>query len=78
VGGPGFTDVTRQTLEIAIPVPDGQTYWNFTTSHGAGTVINALPDDKRTELHDRLVTAVDAAGGTTLRRSATLALARRP
>ncbi|MGH3292876.1 MAG: class I SAM-dependent methyltransferase [Trebonia sp.] len=74
----GFTEVTRQTLEIAIPVPDGETYWRFTMSHGAGAVISALPDDKRTELRDRLVTAVDAAGGTTLRRSATLTLARRP
>jgi ubiquinone/menaquinone biosynthesis C-methylase UbiE len=74
----GFTDVSRHTLEIAIPVPDGETYWRFTSSHGAGALINGLPDDKRAELHDRLVAAVDASGGTTLRRSATLALARRP
>lgn len=74
----GFTEVTWQTLEVAIPVPDGETYWRFTRSHGTGAVINALPDDKRNELHDQLVTAVDADGGTILRRSATLALARRP
>jgi ubiquinone/menaquinone biosynthesis C-methylase UbiE len=74
----GFTEVTQRTLEIAIPVPDGETYWRFTRSHGAGTVIDGLPDDKRAELHDRLVAAVDAAGGITLRRSATLTLARRP
>ena len=69
----GFTDVRWQTLEIAIAVPDGETYWRFTRSHGAGAAINGLPDDKRAELHDRLVAAVDAAGGTTLRRSAALA-----
>lgn len=72
----GFTDVSWQTLEIAIPVPDGDTYWRFVNSHGTGAVVNSLPADKRTELRHRLVTAVDTAGGTTLRRSATLALAR--
>lgn len=74
----GFTDVSWQTLEVAIPVPDGETYWRFARSHGTGARINALPDDKRTELHDRFVAAVDADGDFTLRRSATLALARRP
>jgi SAM-dependent methyltransferase len=74
----GFTDISWQTLEIAIPVPDGETYWRFSQSHGAGTVINSLTGDKRAELHDRLVAVVEAAGGLTLRRSATLALARRP
>jgi ubiquinone/menaquinone biosynthesis C-methylase UbiE len=74
----GFTEVTRRTLEIAIPVPDGETYWRFARSHGTGAVIDGLPDGKRAEFHDRLVAAVDAAGGITLRRSATLTLARRP
>jgi SAM-dependent methyltransferase len=74
----GFADVTRRTLEIAIGVPDGETYWNFTRSHGVGALINGLPDDKRTEFHDRLVATVAASGGITLRRSATLVLARRP
>jgi ubiquinone/menaquinone biosynthesis C-methylase UbiE len=73
----GFTELSRQTLETAIAVPDGETYWRFTRSHGTGAAINGLPDDRRTELHDRLVAAIDAAGGTTLRRSATLARARR-
>ena len=59
-------------------MPDGKTYWNFTRSHGAGTFINGLPDDKRTELHDRLVAAVADSGGITLRRSATLVVAGRP
>jgi ubiquinone/menaquinone biosynthesis C-methylase UbiE len=73
----GFTEVTRQTLETAITVPDGETYWRFIRSHGEGAAINGLPEDRRAELHDRLVAAIDAAGGTTLRRSATLARARR-
>jgi O-methyltransferase/aklanonic acid methyltransferase len=74
----GFTDVSWQTLEIALPVADGETYWRFERSHGVGAMIDALPGDKRAELHGRLVALVDAAGGTMLRRSATLALARRP
>ena len=73
----GFGDVGWRTLEIAIPVPDGETYWRFTRSHGAGAAIEGLPDGKRAELHERLVAMVDAQGGTILRRSATLGLARR-
>ncbi|HEY0935933.1 MAG TPA: methyltransferase domain-containing protein [Trebonia sp.] len=74
----GFTAVSWQTLEVAIPVPDGETYWRFARSHGTGAVIDSLPDARRAELHDRMVALVDATGGTTLRRSATLGLARRP
>jgi ubiquinone/menaquinone biosynthesis C-methylase UbiE len=73
----GFRSVSRQTLEVAIDIPDGETYWRFTRSHGTGALIDGLPDDKRAELHGRLVEAVDAAGGTVLRRSATLTRARR-
>jgi SAM-dependent methyltransferase len=73
----GFGHVGWRTLEIAIPVTDGETYWRFTRSHGVGAAIDGLPDDKRAELHDRIVGMVDAEGGTILRRSATLALARR-
>jgi SAM-dependent methyltransferase len=72
----GFANVGRQTLEIAIPVPDGETYWRFTRSHGAGAAIDGMPEDKRAEFHDRIVASVDAVGGTILRRSATLTLAR--
>jgi len=74
----GFTDLSWQTLEVEIPVADGETYWRFAGSHGAGAVINDLPDAKRAEFHDRFVAAVDATGGITLRRSAALAIARRP
>jgi ubiquinone/menaquinone biosynthesis C-methylase UbiE len=73
----GFVDVGRQTLEVAIPIPDGETYWRFTRSHGEGAAIDGMPEDKRAEFHDRVVAAVAAAGGTTLRRSATLTVARR-
>ncbi|HEX4092467.1 MAG TPA: methyltransferase domain-containing protein [Trebonia sp.] len=74
----GFTDVSWQTVEIAIPIADGETYWRFQLSHGVGATLNDLPDDKRTEFHDRLLAAVDSSGGMTMRQSATLALASRP
>lgn len=77
LGRAGFADVRWQTLEIAIDVPDGETYWRFTKSHGVGAAIDDLPDDRRAELHDKIVAAVDAEGGTTLRRSAALAISRR-
>ena len=73
----GFVEAGRQTLEIAIPLPDGETYWRFTRSHGEGAAIDGMPEDKRAEFHDRVVEVVDAAGGTTLRRSATLTVGRR-
>jgi ubiquinone/menaquinone biosynthesis C-methylase UbiE len=73
----GFANVARQTLETAIPVRDGETYWRFTRSHGEGAAIDGMPADKRAEFHDRVVAAVDATGGITLRRSATLTVARR-
>src|ERR1700761_2879675 len=68
----GFAEVTGRTLEIAVPVTHGETYWRFTRSHGAGAFINGLPADKRDDFHDRLVAAVDNAGGITLHRSPTL------
>lgn len=74
----GFADVRRATLETSISVPDGETYWRFARSHGVGAAISGIPDDKRAELHDRIVAGVDVAGGTTLRGSATLVRARRP
>jgi len=73
----GFADVRWQTLKVVIDVPDGETYWRFTRSHGYGAAIDGLPDDRRAELHQKIVAAVDAEGGTTLRRSAVLAIARR-
>lgn len=72
----GFEDMTATTIEVAIPVPDGETYWRWMASHGAGTLIKGLPRDKRAELHARIIDVVGA--GTTLHRSATLWQAVKP
>ena len=68
----GFVGPTATSIEIALPVEDGETYWSFTRSHGAGTFINGLPPQRQQEFHDRLVALVDGSGGVMLRRSATL------
>ncbi len=72
----GFERMTATTVEVAIPVPDGDTYWRWMASHGAGTFIKALPDEKRSELHARMIDVVGK--GTTLYRSATVWQARKP
>lgn len=74
----GLEDVTGSTLEVEIPVPDGETYWRWMNSHGAGTVARSLPERHRADFHDRVVATVDDLGGTTLRRSAAFWVATQP
>ena len=72
----GLADLGATTLEVAIPVPDGETYWRWSRSHGSGRFIDGLPNDKRAEMHARLLTAMPT--DFRLRRSATLWTARKP
>ena len=71
-------DVTAATLEVALPVPDGETYWRWSRSHGSGRFIDGLPADKRAEMHARLLERVAGMPNFVLRRSATLWTARKP
>jgi SAM-dependent methyltransferase len=71
-------EVSATTLEVALPVPDGETYWRWSRSHGSGRFIDGLPDEKRNEMRARLLVSVDEIPGFTLRRSATLWTARKP
>ena len=73
-----LTEVAATTLEVELPLPDGETYWRWSRLHGSGRFIDGLPDDKRAEMHARLLTAVAEIPGFTLRRSATLWTARKP
>lgn len=68
----GFADLRTTTIEVALEVPDGETYWRWMNSHGAGTFAQRLPDRLRTELHDGICEIVDSRGGWVVRRSATL------
>jgi hypothetical protein len=63
---------------VAIPVPDGDTYWCWTRTHGSGRFIDGLPPEKRSEMRTRLIASVDEIRGFVLRRSATLWTARKP
>ena len=74
----GLIDVTGATLEVSLPVPDGDTYWRWMNSHGAGTFAKSLPEARRTEFKERVTRAVDQAGGTVLRRSAAVWSGTRP
>jgi hypothetical protein len=73
-----LTEVAATTLEVALPVSDGETYWRWSRSHGSGRFIDGLPSDKRAEMHAQLTERLDAMPGFMLRRSATLWTARRP
>jgi hypothetical protein len=68
----GLNNVSATTVEIALDVPNGQTYWQWMNSHGAGTFAKRLPDALRAELHDRICAIVDSRGGWVIRRSATV------
>jgi len=73
-----LVDVSATTLEVAIPVPDGDTYWRWNRSHGAGRFIDGLTAEKQNEMRSRLLAVVDEKPGFVLRRSATLWTARKP
>ena len=76
LGQPGLAEVAATTLEVAFPVPDGDTYWRWSRSHGSGRFIDGLPADKRRAMHARLVERLGEMPGFLLRRSATLWTAR--
>ncbi|MBL7254165.1 class I SAM-dependent methyltransferase [Paractinoplanes lichenicola] len=76
-GFPGLEDLTAATLEVAIPVPDGETYWRWSRSHGSGRFIDNLTAFRRAEMHARLLEQMVERPGFVLRRSATLWTARR-
>lgn len=74
----GLVDLTATTLEVSIPVPDGETYWRWSRSHGSGRFIDGLPAKKRDEMHERLLAEIQGRPGFQLQRSATLWTARKP
>ena len=73
-----LVDASATTLEVALPVADGETYWRWSRSHGSGRFINGLPAEKRAEMHARLLNEINEIPNFTLRRSATLWTSRKP
>lgn len=68
----GVKDLSGDSVNIALPVPDGDTYWRWMTSHGAGTFAKRLPDDKRDQLYRDICGLIAESGGWTVRRSAAI------
>ncbi|SNY44932.1 class I SAM-dependent methyltransferase [Paractinoplanes atraurantiacus] len=73
-----LTDITATHVEVAIPVPDGETYWRWSRSHGSGRFIDGLPADRRAEMHTRLLARLAEIPDFVLHRSATLWTAHKP
>lgn len=73
-----FPEVSSTTIEVSIPVADGETYWRWASSHGSRTFLGRLPTEKRTAMRSLLLERVAAIPGFRLRRSATLWVARKP
>lgn len=55
-----LVDISATTLEVAIPVPDGDTYWRWSRSHGSGRFIDGLADEKRNEMRSLLLARIEA------------------
>jgi O-methyltransferase/aklanonic acid methyltransferase len=72
----GFTEIEVRGIVVDLPVPDGETYWQWGLSHGSLAFYEGLPGDRREELRRRLVAEVDALPGLRLRRDATVWTAR--
>jgi ubiquinone/menaquinone biosynthesis C-methylase UbiE len=74
----GFTDVEVTAIGVDLPVPDGETYWQWSLNHGSLMFFRNLPEDRREEAHRRVVTETDALGAFRLRRWASLWMGRKP
>jgi ubiquinone/menaquinone biosynthesis C-methylase UbiE len=49
----GFVDVREREFEVHIPVPDPETYWRFTMSHGFARFVESLAEADRDEFRVR-------------------------
>lgn len=74
----GYIDVTCTSIEVCLEVPDAQTYWDWTLTHGSRAFADDLPADRRREFHDRMLAELSSQKVITLQRAAALWTARRP
>jgi len=76
--GAGFVDVTSTDIEVCLEVPDGQTYWDWTLTHGSRAFADDLPADRRAQFHDRMLAVLNSQRVITLQRTGIVWTARRP
>jgi len=62
----GFIDVTRSSVEVCLEVPDAQTYWDWTLTHGMRAFVDDLPADRRAEFRDHMLTQLSSQKVITL------------
>jgi hypothetical protein len=51
----GFDDIRQDRAQVDVPVPDNATLWQWAMSHGYRAFVEALPDDRRNEFHQRVL-----------------------
>ena len=74
----GFIDVTRSSVEVCLEVPDAQTYWDWTLTHGMRAFVDDLPADRRAEFRDHMLTQLSSQKVITLQRTAAVWTAKSP
>ncbi|WP_427895775.1 class I SAM-dependent methyltransferase [Kribbella sp. GL6] len=72
-----FTHLARTTITQHIPIPDPDTFWNWSLSHGSRAFIDALPPEQRTSFESRLREHLTTITPTTHPTAATLTRGRR-
>jgi len=70
--------VTNTSIEVFIEVPDAQTYWDWTLTHGSRAFADDLPADRRAQFRDSMLAQLSSQKIITLHRAAAVWTARRP
>ncbi|WP_233552816.1 hypothetical protein [Jiangella rhizosphaerae] len=75
----GFAGPTARHVEVAIPVPDGETLWRWALSHGYRAFVDDLPGEARREFRRRFVALPDeVGGGAVLQRAVDVLVGTKP
>ena len=72
----GFRDVTREHLQVELPLAEPETMWRWYATHGTRRFFDALDDQRREEFHRHLVDDLASRPKLILRRTALLFTAR--
>ncbi|GAB3696221.1 class I SAM-dependent methyltransferase [Nocardiopsis oceani] len=73
----GLAKVTATTVTTALPVPDGETLWQWLLTHGSRAFLDDLPAERRAEFRARVFASVEDSGPFTMRRPVSLWIGHR-